>query len=124
MAVLNLTRVWLNRTDTGDAVSAQSSIGKGQQHSVDGDVSTWAGGRQRSMVVEGERSTLPITLHLLSLSTVATLRAWKGVPIQVRDTRGQRWFGTFFQVDVTERREADLYDVAFSLRTLSIVEGV
>lgn len=124
MAVLNLTRVWVNRLDNGAAVSAQSGITRTQQHSVEGEVSTWAGGRQRASIAEGERGTFGVTLRLLSLSTVATLRAWKGVPVQVRDARGQRFFGIFFGVEVKENRETNLYDVELTVQTLTVTEGV
>lgn len=124
MAVLNLTRVWVNRIDTGAAVSAQSGIARNQVHSVDGEVSTWAGGRQRASITEGERGSFGVTLRLLTLDTVALLRTWVGVPVQVRDARGQRFFGTFFAVPITENRETNSYDVEITLVTLTIVEGV
>lgn len=105
-------------------MSAMSAIGRSRQDSVDGDVSTWAGGRQRASIADGERGQSAIGLRLLTLSTVETLRSWKGIPVQFRDTRGQRLFGVYFDVDVKERREPDLYDADITLRTLSIVEGV
>lgn len=124
MAVLNLTRVWVNRLDNGAAVSAQSGIARSRQHTVDGEVSTWAGGRQRASTAEGERGQFGVTLRLLPLSTVETLRTWVGVPVQVRDARGQRFFGIFFGVEIKENREATLYDVEIALLTLTVTEGV
>lgn len=124
MAVLNLTKVWLNRLDNGAAVSAQSGTARSRQHTVDGEVSTWAGGRQRASIAEGERGQFGVTLRLLPMSTVDLLRTWVGVPVQVRDARGQRFFGVFFGVDVKEHRETTFYDVEIVLLTLSIVEGV
>lgn len=124
MAVLTLTKVWVNRLDNGAAVSAQSGIARSRQHSVDGEVSTWAGGRQRASIADGERGQFAVTLRLLPLSTVDLLRTWAGIPVQVRDARGQRFFGTFFAVVVNENRETTLYDVDLTLLTLTVTEGV
>lgn len=124
MAVLNLTKVWINRLDSGLAVSAQSDPTRTRVHAVDGEVSTWAGGRQRASVAEGERGSFSVTLVLLSLSTVETLRSWKGAPVQVRDARGQKFFGVFFAVPIKERREAGYYDVELQLSIVTVTEGV
>ncbi len=124
MAILNLTKVWVNRLDTGEAVAAQSGIDRTQVHSVDGEVSTWAGGRQRASISDGDRGQFGATLRLVSLATVATLRLWRGIPVQVRDARGQRFFGTYFQVNVSESREVAYYNVDFTLVLLTVVEGV
>lgn len=119
-----LTKVWINRLDTGAAVSAQSDIQRARSHSVEGEVSTWAGGRQRATMVQGERGQFNVTLVMVSLSTVDTLRSWVGTPVQVRDARGQKFLGTFFVVPIKERREVDLYDVDLSVSTLTVTEGV
>lgn len=124
MAVLNLTMMWVNRLDTGDSVSGQSSIQRGRQHSVDGEVSTWAGGRQRASMTDGERGQFAFTLRILSLTTVEKLRTWIGIPVQVRDARGQRFFGVFFSVEPKEWRESAIYDVDIALRVITYVEGV
>ena len=124
MAVLNLTKVWVNRLDTGAAVSAQSDVQRTRVHSVDGEVSTWAGGRQRATMMQGERGQFTVTLVLLSMSTVETLRSWVGVPVQIRDARGQKFFGTFFAVPIKERREPDMYDVDLSIATVTVTEGI
>lgn len=124
MAVLTLTKVWINRLDTGIAVSAQSDVGRTRVHSIDGEVSTWAGGRQRASVAQGERGQFTVTLVMVPLSTVETLRTWVGTPVQIRDARGQKFFGTFFAVPITERREVDLYNVSIALSTLTVTEGV
>lgn len=124
MAVLTLTKVWLNRLDNGASVAAQSGIARSRNHSVDGEVSTWAGGRQRASLSDGERTGFGVTLRLLTLPTVDLLRTWIGVPVQVRDARGQKFFGVFFAVDVKEQREASLYDVDLQVRTITVTEGV
>lgn len=124
MATLNLTKVWVNRLDTGEAVSAQSAIGRNRSHSMDGEVRTYAGGRQRAITAAGERGTFEVTLRLLPQTTIDVLRSWIGIPVQIRDARGQRFFGVYFDVPVDEHRAPADYDVPLSLRIVTAVEGV
>lgn len=125
MATLNLTKVWVNRLDTGEAVSAQSDRKRAREHSMAGDVRTYAGGRQRAISQEGERGTFDVTLVRVTPADIETLRAWQGIPVQVRDHRGQRFVGVFFAVPVVEQRDdVNAYDVPLSLRIVTVVEGV
>ncbi|MCX5066898.1 hypothetical protein OOJ91_13685 [Micromonospora lupini] len=129
MATLILDRVWINRLDTGEAVSA-GSVDRSQQYEQDGEVITFAGGRQRAVATEGERGTFGVTLRRVSLATVGKLRDWMGVAVLVRDHRGQRWTGVFFTVMPSEPPVAPgptaayWYDVALTLRTITAAEGV
>lgn len=125
MATLDLNRVWVNRWDSGEVVSAQSAPGRARSSSQAGEVRTYAGGRQRSISVAGQRGAFEFTLRRLTLAEVELLESWMGVPVQVRDHRGQRFVGVFFEVPAVERRdELDRYDVALSLRTVTVSEGV
>lgn len=129
MAAVTLDRVWINHLDTGEAVSAKS-FDRSQSYDQDGEVRTFAGGRQRAFTVEGERGSFSFTLRKVSLETVEVLRSWKGLPVQVRDHRGQRWVGVFFEVTPVEPAVAPgapssyWYDVAIPLRTVTAAEGV
>lgn len=129
MAALTLDRVWVNRLDSGEAVSA-GSWDRSQNYEKPGEVRNYAGGRQRAISTPGERGTFAFTLRKVPLPAVNTLRAWKGLPVQVRDHRGQRWFGVFFSVGVMEPLVPPgpvtgyWYDVALTLRTITAVEGV
>lgn len=122
ISTLTLTKVWVNRVDTGEALSAPSS-GRSRAHSLAGEVRSYAGGRQRSIVVEGERGTFAFTLLRLTLDQVETLRSWTGVTVQVRDHRGQRFFGVYYDVGITEYKD-DYYSVSISLATVTTDEGV
>ena len=124
MATLTLTKVWVNRLDTGEAVSAQSTPERSRSHGLAGEVRTYAGGRQRAIAVAGEQGQFNVVLRFVSLTTVDTLRSWIGIPVQIRDHRGQRFFGVFFDVPVTEHRSPADYDVTLSLRVVSVAEGV
>jgi len=123
MAVLALSKLWVNRMDNGQAVSAQSA-GRGRNHDQAGEVRTYAGGRQRSVTIAGERGQFSFRLLDVSLATVELLRTWIGADVQVRDHRGQRFFGVFFGVNIVEYKDPSFYDVAIVLRTVTVVEGV
>ncbi|MEU4367559.1 hypothetical protein [Micromonospora chersina] len=101
MTMLILDRVWINRLDTGEAVAAKS-WDRSPTYDMDGEVRTYAGGRQRSITTEGERGAFSFTLRKLPLATVEVLRSWKGIAVQVRDHRGQSWVGVYFQVTPKE----------------------
>lgn len=125
MASLTLNRSWLNRLDSGAGISALSSVGKARTFTVDGEVSTWAGGRQRAMFTPGERGQMPVTLLILSASTVDTLRSWEGVPVIFRDTFGLSFVGVFFNVTPADRRgEPGVFNAEFTLMAVSTVDGV
>lgn len=129
IATLLLDRVWINRLDTGEAVSAKS-WDRSQSYAMDGDVVAFAGGRQRAVSVEGEQGSFSVTLRGVSLETVDTLRSWKGLPVLARDHRGQQWTAVFFTVTPIEplvapgATAAYWYDVALTLRTITAAEGV
>jgi hypothetical protein len=120
VAILTLTRVWVNRIDTGEAVSAQSGIDRTREHSIVGEVRTYAGGRQRAVTQAGEQGQFQVTLRFLPFATVEKLRTWIGVPVYIRDARGQSFAGVFFTVPVTEHRSPLDYDVTINLRTITV----
>lgn len=122
MATLNLTALWINRLDTGAAISAQTAVGKPLDHDTDGEVRQYAGGRQRAVLAVGESTTWQPTLVGVTLATKDLLRTWVGVPVQVRDWRGQRYVCVFFRVPVDEEREPNLYDVTLTLRLVTVDE--
>lgn len=122
--VLTLSKVWVNLLSTGVAVSAQSAPGRTQAFTTGVEVRTYASGRQRAISAVGERGELPFTLVATSVGTRDTLRSWVGQAVQVRDHRGQKWFGTYAGVTVSEYQQTDLYAVAFTLLLTSVVEGV
>lgn len=124
MVALQLDRLWINLLSTGDAVSARTAPGRKRTAEVDGEVRVYAGGRLRAITRLGDRGTFAFTLRLVSLATIETLEDWQGRAVQVRDHRGQRWFGVFHAVLPTEHKPADLYDVAIELHTITYAEDV
>ena len=125
MATLNLTKVWVNRLDTGQAVSAQTAPDRTRSATLSGEVRGYAGGRQRAFSTAGQRGKFECVLLEVPLATVLLLESWMGVPVQVRDHRGQRFVGAFFAVPATEHKDdLDAYDVALDLSTVTVPDGV
>lgn len=122
MATLTLTKVFLNRLDNGESVAAPSTD-RGQSYSMDGEVRSYAGGRQRFFGTTGEHGTFQVTLRRLTLAQVATLRTWKGLAVQLRDRRGQSITGTFTTVTLKEWPDL-LYDAAITINLVTYPDEV
>jgi hypothetical protein len=105
MATLVLTRLWLNLLADGTALAAYSQPGRARSTSRTGEVRTYAGGRRRSFTTEGVTTGYTTTLVDLTLAQVQTLESWIGQVVQVRDHRGQRHYGVYYTVAVTEQRD-------------------
>lgn len=124
MATLTLDRIWVNRWDTGQAVSGQSARDRGEAYSVDGEVRTYGAGRQRSITTQGEHGTYTFKLRMLSRANVELLRAWKGIAVQVRDHVGRRFVGVYRAVEISEYTgDPTIFDVAINLQTVSVDES-
>lgn len=124
MATLTLTKVWVNLLDTGEAVSGWSDPERDQEHDVQGETRTYAGGRQRSVTQEGARGRFAFRLVAVSKTDVDTLNSWKSRTVQVRDHRGQLFVGTYFGVSVGEYMEPTLWSASIQLNLVTYTEGV
>lgn len=123
MAILVLTKVFINLLATGEYVAAQST-GRSQAYSMDGEVQTFAGGRQRFIGKEGEKGQFTVTLRRLTLVQIGTLRSWQGLAVQFRDRRGQLLNGVFSGVSVAREWPDLLYDVEIQLKMVTVGVGV
>lgn len=124
MATLTLTKLFINLMQTGAAVSAQSAD-RSRKHSIDGKVRTFAGGRQRSIAIAGERTEFPFTLVYVPEADITTLRSWINQTVELRDHRGQRYVGTFYELNVDEIKDVlGSYYVKSILYTVTYTEGV
>jgi hypothetical protein len=126
MTVLVLDKLWLNRLDTGEAIAAISSpTDRSQQFAKQVTVHEYASGRLRAISTgTASRGQLVYRLMNIDYATKEKLISWAGVAVQVRDYRGQKWFGTFSDVDVTEYEQPGQYTAGFTLTTITVVEGV
>jgi hypothetical protein len=125
MATLTLDRSWLNRLDTGEAISGYSDPDRQRRRGVEGEARRYAGGRIRSFSRAGLGGTFTFAFRLQTLATVEKLETWVApVTVQYRDHRGQRFFGVFYEVPPVERKEIGWYDIPLTLHILTIAEGV
>lgn len=126
MATLTLTKAFINLAATGTAVSAQTREERKRVHAKNVDVRTFAGGRQRAITQEGVRGEFELTLVLVTKTTYELLCTWIGQVVQVRDHRGQQFWGVMASVPVAREDKADitLYDVVVSIRVVTYSEAV
>jgi len=125
MTVLILNKLYINRVDTGELISGASGRGRTQAFGSPAyENRSYANGRQRTVSAVGETGHIPYTLIRMDLATCLKLRLWKKITVQVRDHRGQKWFGTFGAVDISEYMPADLYAASFTLDLVTFTEGV
>jgi hypothetical protein len=124
MTVLTLDRLWLNRMDTGEAISGASGRDRQTGYGIDGQVRTYASGRRRAVTTAGLKAEVTRRMVSLDLATTRKLVLWLGAAVQMRDHRGQKWYGVFFDVAVEEYMLTGLYAASITLQTTTTVEGV
>lgn len=123
MASITLGMTYVNLVSTGALVKAYTGKGRARQHSQEGSVEKFAGGRFRSISVEGIEEVQTFMLRDLSYTDVLTLITWIGETVLVRDNRGRRMFGTYFSVPYTDGSDANYYDVSLTVGAVSYNEG-
>jgi hypothetical protein len=60
----------------------------------------------------------------LDFAKKESLIDWLGISVQMRDHRGNKWFGIFYGIDVAEYMRPDLYSATITLQVTTTVEGV
>ena len=123
MALITLTKLWINLAETGESVAAQSNS-RTANRSSEGDVRQYAGGRQRAVTTVGLQGKYAFTLVRISFAQLRKLEEWVGQTVCVRDNRGNKFFGVYFSVPWEEPdREPDEYNCTISLEEVTFVEG-
>jgi len=121
---LTLTKVWINLLATGVGISAQSKDRTPAYRKVV-EVKHLAGGRQRAISIDGEQGSFSFTLVDVPMTDILTLREWVAQAVLVRDHRGQSFYGVFDGLSLAEKKDKlDLYDVALTVRVLTVDEGI
>jgi len=123
MATLDLAKLWINLLATGEGISAPS-IGPTSTSGIDGEVRSYAGGRQRFVGREGIAGSFDRTLRLLTLAQVEQLESWRGQTVLVRDVNGQAWWGTFKRVTRTLVKGSGKFDAAITVELVTQDDGV
>lgn len=124
MATLALTKVFVNLMASGQSVSYQSSPGRAQTYKVNGNVNTYGTGRQRGVAIAGEAGQYAFVLRLVSAADLLILRSWQAQTVEVRNHKGERYVGTYFEVNAVEYFTEPSYDVTITLLTVTAPDGV
>lgn len=123
MAMVTLGKTYVNLVSTGQLVTAYTGKGRTRSHSQEGDVQKFAGGRFRSISVEGLAGAQTFMLRDVPYSDILTLESWIGQTVLIRDNRGRRMFGTYFEVSYTDGPNENYYDVTLNLKEITYNEG-
>ncbi len=124
MVAIELGKTFVNLVSTGALVAAYTGRGRTRAKSQEGSVERFAGGRFRSISTEGVAGSQTFTLRDVSPADLATLEGWIGELVLVRDNRGRRMFGTYYQVNYADRPNENYYDVELNVLEVSYNEGV
>lgn len=124
MASVSLTAVWIqNAQDLTTAVQAQAtSIVETPQ--VAGNVRAYANGRQRTVSSASKPRQVAFTFTLMSAADAATLAAWNGQLVLVRDAFGLKVWGSYFQTQRTQQPAPNVNDVTLTVTEVTHSESV
>ena len=124
MTAVKIGPAILTLLDTGEQLAAYTADWSEQTERA-GSVRVMANGRRRIVSRAGSARTLQWTFRAISAAQVATLAAWSGRMVMVRDFTGRKEFGVYFATDVTDRRNRpDEHDVRLTLQSASFSEAV
>lgn len=91
---------------------------------ANGDVRTNASGRQRVFTRAGRPQSMQLVQKQTTRADIDTLESWVGQIVCVRDIRGRKFFGVYFEVPVEESTLRDEGDVSLTIRSVSVSEAV
>ncbi len=124
MVAITLDRTFVNLVATGATIQAYTGRGRSRSYKTDGAVQAFAGGRYRSIALEGTAGQQTFMLRDVSNADIETLKLWIGETVLVRDNRGRRMFGTYYEVGYNDRILDNYYDVALNISEVTYAEGV
>ena len=102
MASVTLDSIWMHDADDySDFVQARAGSINVVSGS-DGEVRTYAGGRQRLIRGPAQPRTLTVTLPNIERDVLDDVESRRGTVQMIRDGRGRVVFGTFFDLQLDE----------------------
>lgn len=122
MASVELGRTWVTLLSTGQSVNGWTGRGRTHNRKREGEVKRLAGGRFRAVSTLGVRKSQDFVLRDLAETDVLLLEEWQGQTVIVRDNRGRRMFGVYWDVNFIDRVDPTYYDVALSVTEVSYEE--
>ncbi len=123
MVAITLDRTFINLVATGALVSAYTGKGRSRSYKTTGAVEGFAGGRYRSIALEGVSGQQTFMLRDVSTANIETLKTWIGETVLIRDNRGRRMFGTYYEVTYNDRMLDNYYDVTLNVTEVTYNEG-
>lgn len=90
-----------------------------------GEVRTYANGRRRHVARAGRQRTVTVQAEVLRNRVLLhSLRSWEGQTVLLRDPRGRKVYGVFFDLEIDENITADLATVSLTLTETTFSEVV
>ena len=124
MASVALTDLWLHdASDLSDSVTLWLADEKASVSQA-GAVRRYANGRLRAVTRVGQRESVQVTVHLSDRTQLDQLRDWCGSLLMLRDKRGRKLWGSYFDLDVTELVPSTFVSVAFTFHQTTYSEAV
>lgn len=103
MASVTLDELWLNLvSDPSQSLVIVRASSSTSPQQVLGQVRTYANGRQRVVNRAGRPGQTTVQARTTDLALIDKLMSWAGQPVWVRDERGRRHTGVYFEVPQTD----------------------
>lgn len=125
MATITLDTVWLN--DAADLTSfcaLENVTDISPSPEVDGEIRTYAGGRERNVSGAGRRNVVAVSATHAARADVLWMEAHCGRLLLFRDPLGRKFYGIYRDLKVTERKGQNCADVTFTIREVTHSEVV
>lgn len=96
-----------------------------ERDGVDGDVRSYANGRRRSVTTAARKRTVPIRFDIVAdRALLEMVRSWQGRLILLRDPRGRKVWGVFYDLEIDENVAVDVASVSLTVTEVSHDEAV
>ena len=120
MAAVTLTDLWIHLASNPSVyVKSFGFMGEDEVDEIGGEVRQYANGVDRIVSTSLKRRELAITLPAVERPDLERLRTFKGKTLFIRDPRSRLEWGTFFALQIPERKAALLPHVSFNFQVLT-----
>lgn len=125
MVAVALATLWLNDTaDLTDCRSFPFMSKLSATPQTPGEVRLYANGRRRAINRAGAQQQLAVTLPTCDRDLVTWIEAHAGRLLLVRDDRGRKFYGTYYNPTIDEHAYDENADVSISLIEITHSEAV
>ena len=120
MAVWTADKAVLTLADDPASSVTFYTSGRSREVEVPGGVIRMANGRLRTVRRAGRATSMQVTALSLTPAEAATVEAWAGRTVLLRDQWGTVEFGVYFSVAQQQFPDKDRRNVTFSLSTVTV----